>query len=215
MLSDPYGRQDPIAVSAPLFADLSGNISNYLAIREAKQRNWLDQMHLVDVAAIPTPDDPPIVYPPADYWRQITDRRKKYKSVDLSNTSPVEQKILTALDEKTELDFAETPLKDVMDYIKERHHIEVQFDQNALKNANPPIDPSQTLITRSLKGVTLRSALKLILSEYNLTYVVKDEVLKITSKDEADKVLVTKVYPVGDLVMPIDVLGNGGCFWRR
>ena len=210
VLSDPYGRQDPIAVSASLFADLSGNISNYLAIREAKQRNWLDQMHLVDVAAIPTPDDPPIVYPPADYWRQLTDRRKKYKSVDLSNTSPVEQRILTALDEKTELDFAETPLKDVMDYIKERHKIEVQFDQNAMKNANPPIDPSQTLITRSLKGVTLRSALKLILSEYNLTYVVKDEVLKITSKDEADKVLVTKVYPVGDLVMPIDVLGNGG-----
>ncbi len=209
VLSDPFGRQDPIAVSAPLFADLAGNISNYLAVREAKQRNWLDQMHLVDVAAIPTPDDPPIVYPPADYWRQLTERRKKYKSVDLSNTSPVEQRILNALDEKTELDFADTPLKDVMDYIKERHHIEVQFDQNALKNANPPIDPSQTLITRSLKGVTLRSALKLILSEYNLTYVVKDEVLMITSKDEADKVMVTKVYPVGDLVMPIDVLGNG------
>ncbi len=210
VLSDPYGRQDPIAVSAPLFADLAGNTSNYLAIREAKQRNWLDQMHLVDVAAIPTPDDPPIVYPPADFWRQLTERRKKYKSVDLSNTSPVEQRILSSLDEKTELDFAETPLKDVMDYIKERHHIEVQFDQNALKNANPPIDPSQTLISRSLKGVTLRSALKLILSEYNLTYVIKDEVLMITSKDEADKVLVTKVYPVGDLVMPIDVLGNGG-----
>lgn len=201
VLSDPYGRQDAIAVSGPLFADLAGNTSNYLAIREAKQRNWLDTMHLIDVAAVPFPGDPPMVYPPADYWRQLTDRRKKYKSVDLSNTSLVEQRILSSLDERTELDFAETPLKDVMDYIKERHHIEVQFDQNALKNANPPIDPSQTLITRSLKGVTLRSALKLILSEYNLTYVVKDEVLMITSKDDADKVLVSKVYPVGDLVI--------------
>ncbi len=204
VLSNPYGRQDPIAVSGPLFADMSGNISNYLAVREASQRDFLDSMHLTDIAKIPTPDDPPIIYPNADFWRQMTDRRKKYKSVDLSNTSPVEEKILNALDETTEMEFPETPLKDVMDYIKERHHIEVQFDLAALKNANPPVDPSQTLVTRTLKGITLRSALKLILSDYNLTYVIKDEVLMITTKDEADKVMVTKVYPVGDLVTPLD-----------
>src|SRR5207248_6498552 len=60
-----------------------------------------------------------------------------------------------------------------------------------------------TPITKVLKGVTLKSALKLILHDLGLAYIVRDEVLLITSKEEADTYLVTKVYPVGDLVVPI------------
>src|SRR5262249_61993838 len=79
--------------------------------------------------------------------------------------------------------------------------IEVVLDQEALKAAG--IDAAATLISKSLKDISLRSALKLILQDYNLTYVIKDEVLQITTKDKAGTELVTKVYPVGDLVLPI------------
>ena len=54
-----------------------------------------------------------------------------------------------------------------------------------------------------MKGISLRSALRLILEEFDLTYVVQDEVLKITSKEKADEILTTRVYPVADLVIPI------------
>jgi hypothetical protein len=49
-----------------------------------------------------------------------------------------------------------------------------------------------------------------MLDQLELTYVVEDEVLKITSQDVAGELLITKVYPVGDLVVPIIGGGGGG-----
>jgi hypothetical protein len=53
----------------------------------------------------------------------------------------------------------------------------------------------------------LKSALKILLGQYNLTYLIKDDVLQVTSKLTADNELVHKVYPVADLVIPV---GGGG-----
>ena len=55
-------------------------------------------------------------------------------------------------------------------------------------------------MTRQLDGITLRSALNLMLSALDLTYVIEDEVLLITTPDVASRALVTKIYPVGDLL---------------
>ncbi|MEI6241572.1 MAG: hypothetical protein WCR51_14395, partial [Planctomycetia bacterium] len=57
------------------------------------ERGFMDCLHQVDIAAIPMPDEPPIVYPNAARWREITKLREKYKSVDLANPGSNEQKI--------------------------------------------------------------------------------------------------------------------------
>ncbi len=159
-------------------------------------------MHLVDISHIPFPDAPPIVYPDVAFWRKITADRKQYASVDLASNSPAEQHILTALtNDKTTLEFTEVPLNDVINYIKDRHHIEVTFDVNALRDA--AIDPTALPVSINVHDLTLRSALKLILSQFQLTYVIENEVLLITTKDKANTMLKTKVYPVADLVLPI------------
>ena len=80
------------------------------------------------------------------------------------------------------------------------HGIEIQIDHRALEDIGIGSD---TPITRNLKGITLRSALRLMLKEMDLTYVVRDEVLQITTPEEAESELTTKVYPVADLVLPI------------
>jgi tetratricopeptide (TPR) repeat protein len=199
----PYSRTIPESITATQYAMFADYIAENVAVRDAQERAWMDTMHLVDASAIPFSGDPPIVYPDVSFWRKITADRKKWASVDLSSTSPSEQRILEELTKKTDLEFAEAPapLKDVIDVIKAKHNIEVQLDQEALKQAG--IDPAATLISKSLKDISLRSALKLILQDFNLTYVIKDEVLQITTKDKAGTELVTKVYPVGDLVLPI------------
>ena len=76
-----------------------------------------------------------------------------------------------------------------------------------LEEASIGID---TPVTRSLKGITLRSALRLMLGAMDLTYVIKDEVLLITTPDKASNELATKVYPVADLVLPIPRMMMGG-----
>ncbi|MCA9086106.1 MAG: hypothetical protein KDA81_18740, partial [Planctomycetaceae bacterium] len=67
----------------------------------------------------------------------------------------------------------------------------------------------------NFQGMTLRNALKLIFeqtTEPELTYVIQNEVMMITtlSKAESDDNLVTRVYPVADLVIPPVQLGGGG-----
>jgi hypothetical protein len=115
--------------------------------------------------------------------------------------SPAERKIRAALLQPTQIEFVETPLKDVVDYLKELHHIEIQLDTAALKEAG--VDESAP-VTKNLKGISLRSALKLLLDELQLKYVIHNEVLLITSpaKAESDEYMITKAYPVGDLVVP-------------
>ena len=49
--------------------------------------------------------------------------------------------------------------------------------------------------------------LRLMLGELDLTYVIRDEVLVITTKTEAENMIVVKVYPVFDLAVRS---GEGG-----
>ncbi len=65
-----------------------------------------------------------------------------------------------------------------------------------------------TPITLNIPPVTLRSMLRLILDPLELTYIIKDEVLQITTKDNANEEPIRRVYPVGDLVVPI--MSGGG-----
>ena len=62
---------------------------------------------------------------------------------------------------------------------------------------------SETPITLHLKGVTLRSALRHLLRQLDLTYTIQDEVLFITTPDVAATLVVPHVYYVADLVLPI------------
>ncbi len=140
----------------------------------------------------------------------MTLRRKKFASVDLKKQSQAEIKIRKALDEPTNLEFVETPLTDVIDYLKDLHGIEIQIDNKALEDAGAGTD---TPVTKNLRGISLRSALRLMLGPMDLAFVIKDEVLLITTKEKADAELVTKVYPVADLVLPIKtpvMSGMGG-----
>jgi hypothetical protein len=130
---------------------------------------------------------------------QEVPRDKKPQPIAAGVPQPAEREaaIEKALASPTQIEFVETPLQDVIDYLKDYHHIEIQIDTKALNDVG--VDPSKT-ISKNFKGISLRSALKLILRELKLTYVIQDEVLLITTPQQAEKRLTTKVYPVADLV---------------
>ena len=52
--------------------------------------------------------------------------------------------------------------------------------------------------------------LRIILEPLGLTYVIEDEVMKITTSLAAEEKLSVRVYPVGDLVIPIITPMAGG-----
>lgn len=110
-----------------------------------------------------------------------------------------EAAVLAALKQPTTVDFDEQPLSDVADFLHHKHKLEIQFDRRALSDAGVGSD---TPVTLKLDGIRLRSALRLILGELDLTYVARDGYLFITSKSEAENMLKIKTYPVRDLVTP-------------
>jgi hypothetical protein len=112
-----------------------------------------------------------------------------------------EKKILEALAKPTQVDFVETSLSDVVDYLKDYHQIEIQLDTKALEDQGLGCDSQ---VTRKLSGVPLRSALRLMLSQLGLGFVVANDVLFITTLEVEDAELVTRTYPVGDLVRSDD-----------
>ncbi len=85
----------------------------------------------------------------------------------------------------------------MIDYLKDRHHIDIQLDKKAMEDAGIGTD---TPVTEVLKGVSLRSALRLMLHKLGLTYLIQNEVLLITTPEAAESKLATRVYPVADIV---------------
>jgi hypothetical protein len=113
------------------------------------------------------------------------------------NESLAEHKIRSALSDPTTLEFIETPLKDVVDYLKDLHGIEIQIDAKALDGVGVSTD---TPITRNLKGVSLRSALKLILPDLDLTFVVRNDVLQITTPEMVERDVTVRIHHAADLL---------------
>jgi hypothetical protein len=113
--------------------------------------------------------------------------------------------IKQALAEKAVLAFTETPLCDVIEYIKDQHKLEIQLDKKALDDVGVAPDVP---ITCNLKGISLRSALKLVLHNLGLTFQIWNEVLMITTPEQAESRLEIVVYDVADLVTCRDEKGE-------
>ena len=91
------------------------------------------------------------------------------------------RRVADALKSPTQLEFVETPLSEVVDYLKDLHHIEVRIDRDALHAAGIEEDLS---VTCNLKGISLQSALWRVLRELDLTYIVRGKVLWITTPQQ-------------------------------
>jgi hypothetical protein len=211
---------DPTGVT-PVVAYVGGELkrNDYLmqVTRAARWQNWFDTMYQVELSHVPFPDDPPIVYPAASVWEELTNRRKdRYGAMDLKATGDAERRIDSALRAPllpNGLDFVDVPLEEVVNTLQEDYGIPVQIDGPALEAIG--LDSTEP-ITANLHNISLRSALRLMLKNLQLTYIIQDEVLMITTPEEAESQLIVKVYPVADLVLPIDgsllggAMGGGG-----
>lgn len=124
--------------------------------------------------------------------------RKTRCSTSTCRSPRTERKIEAALSSPTPpIEFNATPLKDIVEYLKDAAHIEMQLDTAGMKDAN--IDPEQQ-VTQNIRGVSLVSALDLLLDDMGLTWEIRHEVLWITSPKRVAEHRTTRLYVVGDLV---------------
>ena len=102
----------------------------------------------------------------------------------------------------SELRFNGTALSDCIDYLSDASGASIVVNWRALDAAKVAKDTPITLRLNSV--VSLRTALKLVLQDAGgvspLTYYVDDGIIQITTQDEEDKQLITRTYPIQDLL---------------
>ncbi len=96
------------------------------------------------------------------------------------------QRIIARLENDTRWDFVEIPLTDVLEFIQAQHDMTIQLDESTLEAAGTATDLP---MTEAVQGITLHSGLRLLLSQSKLSYVVRDDALVITTKDEAQRLM--------------------------
>ena len=116
---------------------------------------------------------------------------------DRSNTAKVAEtrRVLEALNRPTEFNFIGTPLNEAIYFLAETHEIPIVIDQIALEEEGVSTDVEVNFV---ISGVTLRSALNLILEPLDLSWeIIADDGIKITSASRrAAEPMHAAVYPL-------------------
>jgi hypothetical protein len=98
----------------------------------------------------------------------------------------------------------DVPLRDAVQYLRNMTNANIFVNWNALQGAGIS---NITPITLHLRDVTMRKILSVMLQEVSpgatLVDYVTQNVLTITTRQEANTHLVTRIYPVGDLIMTV------------
>jgi hypothetical protein len=90
-------------------------------------------------------------------------------------------------------------LREVIDDVRAWNGVNICIDEAALVQEGISLDRP---ITIKLSEVSLKSALNLLLRQAHLVYVIRDEVLQITTPACGSGKLLTRIYQVADLVRP-------------
>ena len=93
--------------------------------------------------------------------------------------------------------YDKTPLDQVAADLQIKLAIPVQLDRKAIEDVGESIAKP---VTFSSSGVSAKATVALLLREFSFAAVIHDEVLLITSQEEAENIEETRVYDVADLV---------------
>ena len=113
-----------------------------------------------------------------------------------SEDTPAQAIIRQKLAKPITLEFVDTPLSDVIDFLHDYTKINILLDRKALEEEGLTSD---TPVTIRVEKISLGSALNVTFRALNLTWLIKDDCLIVTSRLAAGNQVVTRAYPVGDL----------------
>jgi hypothetical protein len=125
---------------------------------------------------------PTLTYPQVN----MTSFSREYRAIPVDATQ-ADEKIRAALRGPLprRFDFMETPLRTVLREVADETGLPIIADLQALADAG--IDLDATTVTQVVSDVSVTAALKLLLRDAGLTWIVRDEVLTVTTRAEAGK----------------------------
>jgi general secretion pathway protein D len=175
-------------------------------ISSAKEDNFAKSLLDIDRASIPWDPARDIDFGDAQQWSELSRRRKTLGESD-SRYTAAELEIKRRLSTPVDVHYKARPLSDVIQDLSAVTNIPIVMDSRAMSEMRVTSDAPVTLQLNT--PIKLQSALKLILDEFELTYIIENDVLQITSHEARRSRVWPKTYRVTDLVTPIPNFTSG------
>jgi general secretion pathway protein D len=169
-------------------------------IAAAKEDNFIKNLLEVDRAGIAMDPARDYQLPEARQWIDLTNRRLENRNAD-TRMSSAEQDIKRRLSTPVDINYRNRAIGEVLQDLAAVTNIPIVMDARAMAELRVSSDSPVTL--ELTKPISLESALSLILVQYELTYVIDNDVLNITSVEAKRSMVYPRVYRVTDLVTPI------------
>ena len=193
---------NPVVVTMMWKQKFASRIITQQAMQRVKEDSVVNSLVSIDQSAIPFDDRDPYRFPEKGEWTDMSARRlKQFRENQGRRMTAVEREIHSRLDTKVQVSFKNMPLAEVIATIGGQAGVNTYLDPQGL--AAEGITTDQPVSIELREKISLKSALNVILLEFRLSYVIQDEMLKITSEQTKDTKVYTQVYPVADLVIPI------------
>jgi type II secretory pathway component GspD/PulD (secretin) len=196
-----------MATAAVAMARIQRNHNQYESDKARKEAYFLEAMHDTDNIGEPGIIEKGIV-PTKDKTLLDTIRnRKTLDGLPAQRRTAEELKIERMLTVPVSLSFANAPLRQVIEDIRGDQGINIFIDEPALAEKGISLESP---VTMHLDNISLKSGLKLLLDLVHLRYVISDDVLKITTEEQARGNLQMRFYQVTDLVIAVENFGQVG-----
>ncbi|MFL5331007.1 MAG: hypothetical protein ACJ8C4_19120 [Gemmataceae bacterium] len=166
-------------------------------VRKDTSKATVTVMRDVDNSGVPITGD---IQFPKD-WQERTKNRR-----DAAAPTPEERQLIAVLDRPIDVRYKNSRFQDVMDHLSETLGRTIIVDGTALPEAGVNYDTPITFSVR--EPVATRATLRSILSPLNLTFVIRDNVIHITTPSRAKDLMITKVYYLGDLMTGLGPMGG-------
>ncbi|MEO8493816.1 MAG: hypothetical protein ABI614_02010 [Planctomycetota bacterium] len=194
--------ESPITRLVTMKSKIARRLERNRSISEQKEEGVVSSLLDVDDASkANVGDGHEVDFNGTQRWSDLSKSRLERLEMQQRRLSPVEMEIQNTLKKPVNVNFNNRPLKEVLDTLASLSGVNIYADPQGLAAEGVTSDtPVNITLTQD---ISLRSALNLILEPLRLSYVIQNEVLRITSEQLRDSNVHPRVYNVADLVIPI------------
>ncbi len=191
----------PVVRNMMLTAKFAWRVQEQNQIRDDKEAGFYDAMTSVEQSGVAFDDRHPLVYGDVTDWARLSTTRGDRLRQEQSRLTPTEMEIQKALKTEVDVKFENRPLSEVVETLGRMAGVNVFLDSQGLHAEGITTDAPVSI--NLTQPISLKSALNLILEPLHLSYVIQNEVLRVTSEQTRNSDVYPRVYNVADLVIPI------------
>ncbi len=207
LLARGVPRDEAVRQALEEFGDAAGLAAEFVSLKRHKRNRWIMRFTTASVAAVVLIATGIITFWPGNNAGPGAAKLVAQAQAEQSKADPTgdekaagEHKataIKDVLDRRAAFSFKDVPLKEVAKQLGAQNGITIYLAAKHLQEAGVNLD---TPVTQEFRDIRFRKFLELMLSELELTYVVEEDGLLITTPERAAIRMIVRVYDCRELL---------------